>query len=1057
MADSHAQSIFGQIRDLSTTATSTAMSFNLTWPFVTLPHFILQAEEAIQYADAELVLFCPLVSSEDVSRWDAYSIAHQDWIKRDLQDIGINAEVPSIAPEMYSWPHDVAGASNVVSPVKVPLWQMAPIGTNVSLINLDLTTQPSFQRVLETGIMHYEHVLLSQVVDVRFLYPFLRVTEDQYSHPRSYVVQPVMSNFVNNTLVGFMIAVLEWDAYFVSVLPEDTNGIVVSVKDTCGSSFTYIINGREAVYLGEGDLHDPAYNDINQTYSFAQEATLSDAQTADTTGPFCDYTMTVYASATFEQSYRSTAPIVFSTMIVVVFIFTMLVFMVYDLMVGRRAEKVHSVAHRTNAMIGLIFPKNVQDRIMKEAQEQAEQEAREKRKGHHLNGYLGSDGNEQAGIAGGIYETKPIADFFPETTIVFADIVGFTAWSSMRDPAQVFTLLETIYHAFDDIARRRRVFKVETVGECYVAVAGLPQPRKDHAIVMARYSRDCLMKFHSLTKKLELMLGPDTTDLALRIGMHSGPVTAGVLRGERSRFQLFGDTVNTASRLETTGDCGKIHVSAETARILNEAGKGHWLRDRKTKVTAKGKGELQTFWLDLREQDRSSSSASGSDEAESRNIDAGDAAEEDVVVEIEPEEHPEKVFTEKQMRLIDWVKDVMATFLKEIAAKRVATNVVPDPQSKIQVLENNVKLRKEATVLDEFQDVIAIPKFEPDAGKVKRLAQKIVLGQAVEIQLRDYVHHIAMLYNDNPFHNFERATHVTMSVVKLLSRIASSQADEDSKLLDHSYGITSYPLTQFAVVFAALIHDVDHPGVSNEQLIKENSPLVKLYDGKHIEEHHSIDVAWNLLMEPKYDELRRAIYVNEAEFTRFRQICVNMMLASDNSDPHMNELRAKRWDEAFKTDQKSEILSDKEVNHRATLVLEHLIQASDVSHTMQHWHIFCKWNTRLFQETYKAYLHGREAVNPADKWYKDEINFFDCFVIPLARNLKESGVFGGSSDEYLNYAERNREEWELKGEAFLEELLADADEWAEDLSPEEAGKGLNVNAERSIMGERLAL
>ena len=68
---------------------------------------------------------------------------------------------------------------------------------------------------------------------------------------------------------------------------------------------------------------------------------------------------------------------------------------------------------------------------------------------------------------------------------MFADIVGFTAWSSMREPAQVFTLLETIFHEFDYIAKRRRVFKVETVGDCYVAVAGLPDPRKDHAIVMA--------------------------------------------------------------------------------------------------------------------------------------------------------------------------------------------------------------------------------------------------------------------------------------------------------------------------------------------------------------------------------------------------------------------------------------------------------------------------------------------------------------------------------------------------------------------------------------------
>jgi class 3 adenylate cyclase len=96
---------------------------------------------------------------------------------------------------------------------------------------------------------------------------------------------------------------------------------------------------------------------------------------------------------------------------------------------------------------------------------------------------------------------------------MFADIVGFTAWSSVREPSQVFTLLETVYRAFDLIARSRRVFKVETVGDCYVAVAGLPDARKDHAVVMVRFAQDCLHRTMELTKKLEVVLGPDTADL----------------------------------------------------------------------------------------------------------------------------------------------------------------------------------------------------------------------------------------------------------------------------------------------------------------------------------------------------------------------------------------------------------------------------------------------------------------------------------------------------------------------------------------------------------------
>jgi class 3 adenylate cyclase len=96
---------------------------------------------------------------------------------------------------------------------------------------------------------------------------------------------------------------------------------------------------------------------------------------------------------------------------------------------------------------------------------------------------------------------------------MFADLVGFTAWSSIREPTQVFTLLETIYRAFDEAARQRGVFKVETIGDCYVAVVGLPEARKDHAVVMVKFAKDCQRRMVDLLKQLQCMLGPDTADL----------------------------------------------------------------------------------------------------------------------------------------------------------------------------------------------------------------------------------------------------------------------------------------------------------------------------------------------------------------------------------------------------------------------------------------------------------------------------------------------------------------------------------------------------------------
>ncbi len=107
------------------------------------------------------------------------------------------------------------------------------------------------------------------------------------------------------------------------------------------------------------------------------------------------------------------------------------------------------------------------------------------------------------------------------------------------------------------------------------------------------------------------------------------------------------------------------------------------------------------------------------------------------------------------------------------------------------------------------------------------------------------------------------------------------------------------------------------------------------------------------------------------------------------------------------------------------IVIEHLIQASDVAHTMQHWHIYEKWNERLFAEMSVAFQQGRMGKDPAEGWYKGELGFFDNYIIPLAKKLKECGVFGVSSEEYLNYAKSNRRDWELKGRDMILVFMAE--------------------------------
>lgn len=164
----------------------------------------------------------------------------------------------------------------------------------------------------------------------------------------------------------------------------------------------------------------------------------------------------------------------------------------------------------------------------------------------------------------------------------------------------------------------------------FLAATGLPNPQKNHHLIMCRFATECLNKMKSVTRELEPSLGAGTTELALRVGLHCGPVTAGVLRGHNARFQLFGDTMNTASRMESTGVREKIHISQELRDLLVESGKERWVIKRDDEVVAKGKGVLSTYWLKMNHKESyadstettmtSCSSSRGLDSSDSENL-----------------------------------------------------------------------------------------------------------------------------------------------------------------------------------------------------------------------------------------------------------------------------------------------------------------------------------------------------------------------------------------------------------------------------------------------------
>lgn len=180
---------------------------------------------------------------------------------------------------------------------------------------------------------------------------------------------------------------------------------------------------------------------------------------------------------------------------------------------------------------------------------------------------------------------------FDSVTIFFSDIVGFTSLSAASTPMQVVTLLNDLYTLFDAIIAEYDVYKVETIGDAYMVVSGLPIRNGDlHAREICRMSLSFL---HSIYK-FRIQHRPEE-QLKLRIGVHTGPVVTGVVGLVMPRYTLFGDTVNTASRMESNGLPLKIHVSPTTREILLRF--GTFILEERGPVEMKGKGTMVTYWL----------------------------------------------------------------------------------------------------------------------------------------------------------------------------------------------------------------------------------------------------------------------------------------------------------------------------------------------------------------------------------------------------------------------------------------------------------------------------
>jgi class 3 adenylate cyclase len=179
-----------------------------------------------------------------------------------------------------------------------------------------------------------------------------------------------------------------------------------------------------------------------------------------------------------------------------------------------------------------------------------------------------------------------IADAFPEVTVLFADIVDFTRRSRQVSPAQVVQALNELFSAFDRLARRHGLEKIKTIGDAYMVAGGLPEPRPDHAEAVAEMAL-------AVREEVARRTDPSGQPLQVRIGIDTGPVEAGVIGTSKFSYDLWGDTVNTASRMESHGVPGCVQVTDRTYQRLRDG----YRFQRRGPIRVRGKGEMVTYFL----------------------------------------------------------------------------------------------------------------------------------------------------------------------------------------------------------------------------------------------------------------------------------------------------------------------------------------------------------------------------------------------------------------------------------------------------------------------------
>eukprot|EP00980_Cylindrotheca_fusiformis_P015018 scaffold4131_cov94-Cylindrotheca_fusiformis.AAC.2 len=408
---------------------------NASWPFITIPDYSLKTEKIAELVGLEspVVVLCPIIKEEDRERWPNFVLeSAPGWYQESIENEGSQYSVEELMNMTVKYLHYYEFDENLgVTVTKVawpgpvlPNWQAFPLKKDIilnrSLRSLDMLKFPEVADQFQITSL-----TLRPSIGFIQLYDDSPGAELGAMVVNSQILQPVIED---GNLVGVIILRLPWLEFFQNLNVDGLSDTVAVLRSSCNIGYgaslvernelSYMIHSSGAVFLGRLDAHNPKYDDL----VVSRVVVNVDLETAELPDGVCvpEITLDLYPTKEFEVSFQTSKPKLYTVVVVAIFAFTSIVFLLYDHFVGRRQRKFMARIMRQDQIVSNVFPAAIRDRLF-----EAEH------KGSKEDGLLDPLGGRGISVEG-----APLADLFLETTVVFADMVGFTAWASAREPAQ---------------------------------------------------------------------------------------------------------------------------------------------------------------------------------------------------------------------------------------------------------------------------------------------------------------------------------------------------------------------------------------------------------------------------------------------------------------------------------------------------------------------------------------------------------------------------------------------------------------------------------------------